>query len=205
MGREVKRVPMDFTWPLRKTRDGFVNPHYRECPYCNTGYTKARWTLRHHTNAIMWERDVDEEYAALTKGLAGRSPSMEIVGHDSIDAWHAEDKVIKAEGLDSEVWGICQHCEGGGIDPSVIEAYEAWERTSPPVGDGYQIWETVSEGSPISPVFATPEELADWMFINGTNLDSGISKEQWLKFITVGWAPSLVGDKNGVRSGVEAA
>lgn len=32
----------------------------------------------------------------------------------------------------------------------------------PPKGDGWQLWQTVSDG-PISPVFATPEALIDWM------------------------------------------
>lgn len=31
-----------------------------------------------------------------------------------------------------------------------------------PTGDGWQLWQTVSDG-PVSPVFATPEELVDWM------------------------------------------
>ena len=32
----------------------------------------------------------------------------------------------------------------------------------PPRGDGWQLWQTVSDG-PLSPVFATPDELIDWM------------------------------------------
>lgn len=32
----------------------------------------------------------------------------------------------------------------------------------PPKGDGWQLWQTVSDG-PITPVFATAEELIDWM------------------------------------------
>jgi hypothetical protein len=32
----------------------------------------------------------------------------------------------------------------------------------PPEGEGWQLWQTVSDG-PISPVFATADELIDWM------------------------------------------
>lgn len=32
MSREVRRVPLDFNWPLRKVWHGYINPHYRECP-----------------------------------------------------------------------------------------------------------------------------------------------------------------------------
>ena len=35
-------------------------------------------------------------------------------------------------------------------------------RDTLPKGEGWQLWQTVSDG-PISPVFATPEELIDWM------------------------------------------
>jgi ribonuclease R len=41
MGRELKRVPLDFDWPLNKIWDGFKNPHYtaKKCVYCDgTGY-----------------------------------------------------------------------------------------------------------------------------------------------------------------------
>ena len=34
MGREIKRVPLDFDWPLNKTWEGFLNPHYKQCRWC---------------------------------------------------------------------------------------------------------------------------------------------------------------------------
>lgn len=34
------------------------------------------------------------------------------------------------------------------------------ERREPPSGEGWQVWETVSEGSPVTPVFPTAESLA---------------------------------------------
>lgn len=43
----------------------------------------------------------------------------------------------------------------------------------PPTGEGWQMWEDTSEGSPMSPVFATREELARWL----ANYD------QWLAII----------------------
>jgi hypothetical protein len=33
---------------------------------------------------------------------------------------------------------------------------------TPPAGEGWQLWQTVSDG-PISPVFKTADELIDWM------------------------------------------
>ena len=37
MGREVKRVALDFDWPLDKRWKGYLNPHYKECPHCHEG------------------------------------------------------------------------------------------------------------------------------------------------------------------------
>lgn len=75
----------------------------------------------------------------------------------------------------------------------------------PPKGEGYQLWEDTSEGSPMSPVFETPEALADWLEFNKVSScgDMTCSYDQWLDFIKgPGWAPSMVLDSTGVHSGV---
>jgi hypothetical protein len=52
----------------------------------------------------------------------------------------------------------------------------------PPTGPGYQLWETTTEGSPQSPVFATLEELAEWCEGNATTFaDFTTTKAEWLK------------------------
>ena len=84
------------------------------------------------------------------------------MGHDAINQWIVGGAECKRLGINPE----CQHCKGEGTiwdSPEDEQAAEDWKRSEPPGGDGYQIWETVSEGSPISPVFATPEELARHM------------------------------------------
>lgn len=48
MGRELRRVPLDFDWPINKVWDGFLNPHYHPCPLdgteCFNGSTAAsKW------------------------------------------------------------------------------------------------------------------------------------------------------------------
>jgi len=106
-------------------------------------------------------------------------------------------------------YGLCPLCNGEGgyfCDDSYLKLQEDWEPIEPPEGDGYQIWETVSEGSPISPVFAEPEKLAAWMAGRKWGADKGTSAEQWLRFINgPGWAPSLISSqKDGVRTGVQA-
>ncbi len=82
--------------------------------------------------------------------------------------------------------GKCPVCNGEGTLPHPNEAirklHEEWKEYEPPAGAGYQLWETCSEGSPISPVFASAEELADWCAENATIFASEkTSRENWLK------------------------
>ena len=50
----------------------------------------------------------------------------------------------------------------------------------------YQVYETVSEGTPTSPVFATQDNLRAWL------LEQGHSEKAADAFIAGGWAPSFV-------------
>jgi hypothetical protein len=61
----------------------------------------------------------------------------------------------------------------------------------------YQVYETVSEGTPVTPPFETKEELADYLVKNGDNWDQrrgtgGWSPEAAARFVGSGYAPSMV-------------
>lgn len=59
------------------------------------------------------------------------------------------------------------------------------ELLAPPAGDGYQLWETTSEGSPVSPVFATLDELCEWCEKNATTFGSWkASKSEWKEMLS---------------------
>jgi hypothetical protein len=63
---------------------------------------------------------------------------------------------------------------------AIKTASEAWKETEPPVGEGFQLWETTSEGSPTSPVFSTIEALCDWCAVNATTFGSHkATAEKW--------------------------
>jgi len=228
MGRELKRVALNFEWPLNKPWDGYINPYYKQCQECDgSGSTMASKRLEDLVSLLMLSGDdakrnqchpyfrniplhnssdkiCDNGMLELTTGLAGRSSSF--FGHDGCDRWEAINKIITAAGLDHKTWGRCPICKGDGIEPSSKEKYEKWTPTEPDSGDGYQIWETVSEGSPISPVFTTAEKLAQYMSTTHFGADSGSSYETWLKFINgPGWAPSMIMDEKGIRTGADAA
>lgn len=128
--------------------------------------------------------------------------SLRGFGHDSINAGIAVRARCEREGFDD----TCPTCQGHGS----VEAYpgqradaEAWESTEPPVGDGWQLWETVTEGSPISPVFATADGLAGWM-ADPARGEDWVPAATAAKFIEAGWAPSgAINAEIGVVSGVE--
>jgi hypothetical protein len=70
----------------------------------------------------------------------------------------------------------------------------------PPSGEAWQVWETVSEGSPISPPFVERDACVAWLIEH--EKCSPAAAEQ---FITDGWAPSMIGTPFGVFMGVQAA
>lgn len=68
------------------------------------------------------------------------------------------------------------------------------------------MYEDTSEGTPISPAFGTPEELARWLADTGASAFAGMTAtyEQWLATCKSGWAISAVIDNGILKSGVEA-
>jgi hypothetical protein len=120
--------------------------------------------------------------------------SIQWIGHDSINASVVVRARCELEGFPA----VCGTCNGsGGIwrDAEHKAAHEAWERTDPPTGDGWQLWETVSEGSPISPVFPTADGLTEWMTTEDAKWGAAgpWSREQAAAFVNgPGVASSLV-------------
>ncbi|MFA9263082.1 MAG: hypothetical protein ACEQSB_07125 [Undibacterium sp.] len=98
------------------------------------------------------------------------------------------------------------------------KAYEQWAGQRPHRDDYMPNWpdeqrthlmmyEDTSEGTPISPAFETPEELARWLTDTGASAfgrQTG-SYEGWLAIARGGWAPSLVVGPAGCVTDVDAA
>jgi len=128
------------------------------------------------------------------------------LAHDSINCMIVVRARCEREGQPE----TCATCDGHGP----FEAYpgqraeaEAWQQTGPPTGDGWQLWETTSEGSPVSPVFGTAEELATWIS-NPDRTDryakDGMPYPAAMQFVQAGWAPTFVGSTStGLVSGAE--
>jgi hypothetical protein len=269
MGREMKRVPLDFNWPLKKTWGGYLNPFSAQstrCPDCDgtgsspeakrmsdewygyapfdpvaygakpigvdhpaivaqatrnveqsPGYCGAgdaairREAIRLHGHWCgQWshhltQADVDalvadgrlqdftrrprtEEQARQLaeaggywmRELNGYTPtadevndwSMRGMAHRAINQHVCVKARMKREGLGDDT---CARCGGDGTlwpTPEIEALHEAWERVEPPDGEGFQLWETTSEGSPSSPVFASMDALCAWCETNATTFGS---------------------------------
>ena len=109
--------------------------------------------------------------------------NLKAFGHDSINC----STVIKARLERDGKSHLCSVCGGEGENwqhPKSKELYESWEDYEPPTGEGFQLWETTTEGSPSSPVFKTFEELCEWCSINASTFASfKATKEQWMKIL----------------------
>lgn len=118
MGRDLKRVALDFAWPIGMIWEGYIGPEDVDCEACSG------------------------------TGDIGAEP--------------------------------CTECAGEGSHRN------GWVRTDPPDGEGWQLWETTTEGSPQSPVFQTPEELCRWLVENGVSAfgKQQFGYEEWLDVVT---------------------
>lgn len=82
--------------------------------------------------------------------------------------------------------------EGQPVDPKYYRPWKDEEAT------WFQVWETVSEGSPVTPPFATKEELVDYLVKHGDfwsqkRMQPGYSREAAERFVMdTGWAPSMI-------------
>ena len=111
MGRELKRVPMDFDYPLNKVWYGYF--------------------MNYVPNTCMSTEK--RNYCEQCKEFA------------------------KIKGIEISDYG-CPKFDDYFSDISE----KLKELCEPPKGDGYQLWETTSEGSPASPVFETLDKLCEW-------------------------------------------
>lgn len=70
----------------------------------------------------------------------------------------------------------------------------------------YMMYETTTEGTPISPAFATAEELAKWLADTGASAFGyqTANYEQWLRVAKGGYACSAVMRDGRIDSGVAA-
>lgn len=201
MSREVRRVPLAWQHPMiwAKRWDG------RRGRAVGKLVPRAMYDTTYADALTDWQRDRDKIsardgwdwefwYAYCLTGYKGRDDAAEVI-HPYDDGQSVRD----ADHLESLL--LASH-EESRPDP----ADHMPDFSDVPAAEmGLCMYETCSEGTPISPVFRTPEELARWLADNGASSfgDMTATYDQWLSVCRGGWAPSAVVDGSGLRSGVE--
>lgn len=194
MTRELRRVKLDFKWPLKKVWPGLLNPYTDNCPDCVGGFSQYYDQLREKWYAG-WQHNLSqEEVDVLTNnkrleqftsnGL--RKPTAEqinqwsktdLFGHDAVNAHVVIKHTLKKQGLNYQ----CETCNGSGTLDK--EKADKWTKSYPEEGMGFQLWETTTEGSPVTPVFDSLDKLADYCVNNKVSIFGSkyLNKEQWLE------------------------
>ena len=114
--------------------------------------------------------------------------------------WESGNDPDRARYPDYEFW------EWEGMPPNRECHRPNWPEES---RTHFQYYETVSEGTPLSPPMPTLEDLALWLVNNGEygrdrypDLYPRRTYEQWMKVLGIGWAPSMVfTPEHGIEDG----
>lgn len=156
-------------------------------------------------------------------GTVGPQPMFDKSYQDACADWLADfDRIRSGEMDDCERECYVNEChwasDNWAPDPKYYRPWSADDAT------WFQLWETVSEGTPVSPPFETREELIQYLadhgdfwdqkrcrepgwdtFWGGTPGVSGWGRERAERFVMeLGWAPSMLIKNGRVVSGVEA-
>lgn len=162
MGRELKRVPADFAWPVGVPWEGYVCPHEpSRCPDCR--------------GSGVCPEDQSRIYAYIDR-VQRDGESLK---------FHEAYTYLKER---SRAYFGCERCRDTGKLWDSEEAHEqfrAWTETDPPTGPGFQLWMCRTGNWPLSPVFLTLGELALWCESNATTFAHfRASASEWADMLT---------------------
>ncbi len=222
MGRELKRVAIDFKYPIGQIWKGYINPfRSMECKSCDgSGLNEKTKKLSDdwysHLRTDMedgWGKKItDIEVKALvehgrlmdfthtwTSGEGWKKKEPEYIptadevnewnrngfGHDSIN----HSICTKARAKHLGFYGHCEVCGGEGEiwqSDEIKKLHEDWKSFDPPTGDGFQLWNTTTEGHPMSPVFDTLEKLCEYLETENVSIfgSSTLTKQKWMETLS---------------------
>jgi hypothetical protein len=219
MGRTLKRVPLEFEWPLHQIWRGYVNPYRaHDCKACEgQGFNPETFKIyqdcygRERPGSRWINRITQDEVEALLAagrlrdfthhstpdGYAAIVPRPTITAQQVNDAYErsgcfVHDAInhsilVETRARRLGVFGNCRTCNGTGeiwCDEKFATLRDDWERIEPPTGSAYQLWETTSEGSPVSPPFETLNDLCRWCQDNATTFGSfKVSADEWYRML----------------------
>lgn len=149
-----------------------------KCPKCGKEVNRLLALSRADNKTMICDECGTKEAldaAGLTEGSSMR---------DSINEEYCENckEFARIKGIDTEQYGCPKFDEYFKQIKDKLK-----ELCEPPKGEGYQLWNTTSEGSPISPVFETLDKLCEWCEVNATTFGKfKATKEEWKEMLQDG-------------------
>lgn len=203
MSREVRRVPMDWQHPtvwgerwdrgegcsrMRLVPRGLFNDYRgRLTDWEREGGELARRQGSHWTFSVQYH---------LT-GFQGREDA-EVTVHPVYVSENGTEVDVRDEDHLHELL-MAEHARERPNPEDYMPEFPEGAAT------GWCMYETTSEGTPISPVMGDPSELARWLADNRASSFGGhtATYNQWMRMIEAGWAPSAISAGGVLQSGVE--
>jgi len=127
-------------------------------------------------------RQVPPDWEHPTSEQNDYQPMMDVTYADALKDWQAE-----REDYDSE-----EEWNNDHPNPAYYRPHYDDQATA------FQVYETVSEGTPVSPVFTEMESLIAWL------IEQGYSEHAARTFADKKWAPTMAMGPFGVRMNIDA-
>lgn len=162
MSREVRRVPANWNHP-------------------KTDIVDRNWNLRYQS---MIQLDYNEVYAEWEKELSEWKKA-----YDLFSSWQAVELSVLNDKYEYEK-KVVVNTDDNAYDMFVSTYWDAPRPPNPrhymPTGTWYQLFQTVSEGSPLSPPFETSDELIAWLENNNDFYGEKWSRDA-IEYLLDGW------------------
>lgn len=226
MSREIRRVPAEWEHPtgIHPWGRNYLPMHDKSYREVLENWWKDYQTFESGTAAENWWGEERREiYAAKFRPGAGLIPVKILTYKRALEAWFQLFLQSERQG---EFWneiGVPPQPHEFDFDGESAEndgSFELWNWNGGPPDDPlyyrpdwpveamthYQMYETVSEGTPVSPVFSTKDKLENWL-VN----TKGYSRSNARSFVENEWAPTMAFMTNSegqrtseIRMGVDA-
>ncbi len=188
MGLEIRRVPKGWQHPTKQDASSLFG-HRDRVPSYDPGPGKQ------------WQPMFDQDWASAMRGLIWNWISWHA---RAIIAWPLAIFGLLDTTRYSRLSAPVRYRRFDDVLPDPLYYRPRWRKRR---RTHRQLFETVSEGTPLSPPMPSADALAEWLSGEsdvwpGTD---GMTKDDWLKFMARGgWAPAIVvSSERGVESGVE--
>ena len=197
MGREIRRVPVG--WEHPKVIEGDRINGYKEVymPMSDSDYQddleeSRREQERWFEKQKEWQLGYYTDYNGVKKPLS-----------ECFEQWAKEilrEREIYGEDYNEEeyqrcVTGLYTYTDFDGEPPGLANP----ERYMPS-GKWWQLYENVSEGTPLSPAFETSDELVDWLSNHEDYWGDAWTREAAEHVVSNGYVPSMVIHNDGKSS-----